>query len=328
LATVIDTHRKVFLMRWFYVSCFLVCSVSSAQTDFLDPQFGVSVTKDIVYATGAVRSPAPGSIDLLLDVYEPTGAGVPPTKPGFVTIHGGGFTSGDKSKMSGLCTEYAERGYVCVSINYRLMGDDPPTPGDSEYERAVNAAVEDAAKAVIWLKANAATYGIDPSRIAIGGNSAGAATSLFVGFRELGPALEVQAIVSFAGALFGYEFEIDPRDPPVILIHGESDTLVPYFLAEWVANAAAAAGVPNELHILTGVPHAGAYRERNRYILPTFETPNERIQAFLHTHLRLATIGKPPAEMPLGGYGSWGLLILVLGVCALRRIPSTGGGRQ
>lgn len=315
-------------MRWFYVSCFLACSVSSAQTDFLDPQFGVSVTSDIVYATGAVRSPAPGSIDLLLDVYEPTGAGVPPTKPGFVTIHGGGYENGDKSQMRHLCTEYAERGYVCVSINYRLMGDDPPTPGDTELERAVNAAVEDAANAVIWLKANAAAYGIDPSRIAIGGNSAGAGASLFLGFRELGPAAAVQAVVSFAGAMYGHEWEIGAGDPPVILIHGEEDTTVPYFLAVLVANAATAAGVPNELYILTGVRHAGAFRERNSHMLPDGDTPGEKLQAFLYTHLRLATIGKPPAEMPLGGYGSWGLLILVLGVCALRRIPSTGGGRQ
>ncbi len=325
-AKVNEAHERACIMKWLCVSFLLVSSVSFAQADFLDPQYGVRVTKDIVYATGAVRSPAPGSIDLLLDVYEPTGAGVPPTKPGFVTIHGGGFETGKKSAMSGLCTEYAKRGYVCISINYRLEGDDPPTPGGTELERAVNAAVEDAANAVAWLKTNAATYGIDPSRIAVGGNSAGAGTSLFLGFRELGPAAAVQAVVSFAGAMYGYEWEIDAGDPPVILIHGENDTIVPYPLAVLVANAAAAVGLPYELHILTGVRHAGAFRERNSYILPDGDTPGEKLQAFLYTHLRLAIIGKPPeppANVPLGGYGSWALLILALGACALGRIRRT-----
>jgi acetyl esterase/lipase len=295
-----------------------------AQTDFLDPQFGVSVTSDIVYATGAVQSPVPGDKDLLLDLYEPTGAGVPPTKPGFVIIHGRGSDKAD-GKFVSWATDYAKRGYVCVSINYRVQEDDPPTPGDDQQERNVNAAVEDAANAIAWLKANAATLGVDPTRIAVGGNSAGAVTSLFVGFRELGPTAEVQAVVSYAGAMSnstheGHESEIDASDPPVILINSDEDHLAPYSRAVDVANAAAAAGIPYELHMLVGVSHPGVYNQRKTYILPDGDTPFEKIEAFVYTHLQLATIGEPLGELPLGGYGFWGLLILALSACALRRI--------
>jgi acetyl esterase/lipase len=52
------------------------------------------VTRDIVYSTAAVQAPEPGSKDLLLDVYEPVGEGVPRKLPAVVFIHGGGFRKG------------------------------------------------------------------------------------------------------------------------------------------------------------------------------------------------------------------------------------------
>lgn len=312
------------MSKSFYLVPFLVCTVCFGQTDFLDPQFGVNVTSDIVYATGAVQSPSIGNKNLLLDLYEPTGAGVPALKPGFVIIHGGSFTFGDKAHMSGLANEYASRGYVCVSIMYRLVGDDPPTPGSTAVNRAINAAIEDAANAVIWIKANAAAYGIDPTRIAIGGYSAGAITALFEGYRELGANASVDAIVSFAGGLYGFESEIDPDDPPVIQLHGDDDTTVPYSLALDIVNAAASAGIGQELHTMMGVGH-GAYPQRNSYILPGGDTPNEKIQAFLYTHLQLATIGSvpwvpSPGAMPVENEISIFFLLIALLAVAGRRL--------
>jgi len=284
-------------MKCLCVSLLLACSVSFAQTLFLDEQFDFNRTNDIVYATGAVRFPTPGDKDLLLDLYEPTGAGVPPLKPGFVIIHGSGSDKAS-GKFVSWASDYAKRGYVCVSINYREQEDDPPTPGDDQQERNVNASVEDAANAIAWLKANAATLGVDPTRIAVGGNSAGAVASLFVGFRELGPTAEVQAVVSYAGAMSndtheGHESEIDASDPPVILINSDEDWRAPYSRAVDVANAAAAAGIPYELHLMEGVGHPGVYNQRKTYILPDGDTPFEKIEAFVYTHLQLATIGDP-----------------------------------
>ena len=106
------------------------------------------------------------NINLKLDLYEPKDIGedVPVLSPGIVLIHGGGFVSGDKSTMSMLATTYASHGYVVVSINYRLMGDNPPPePGPAanlvpppppypslpnpEGGYAINAAIQDSIKA-------------------------------------------------------------------------------------------------------------------------------------------------------------------------------------
>ena len=288
------------MSKWMCVCVVLACSLSYAQTDFLDEQFEVNRTNDILYGTGAVQAPAPGEIDLLLDLYEPTGAGVPPLKPGFVIIHGRGSDKGS-GKFVSWARDYAKRGYVCVSINYRIEEDDPPTPGDDQRERNVNAAVEDAVKAIAWLKANAAPLGIDPTRIAVGGNSFGGVTSLFTGFLELGPTAEVQVVVSYAAAMSdenneGRESEIDAGDPPLILIYGDRDNLVPFSRSEDVGTAAAAAGIPYELHLMEGVGHTGVYNERKSFILPDGDTPFEKIEAFLYTQLELATIGSPDAN--------------------------------
>jgi len=309
------------MLRYVFLVSIFVSTHSFAQTDFLDPQFGVNITSDIVYATGAVQSPSVGNKDLILDLYEPTGAGVPASKPGFVIIHGGSFTSGNKSAMAGLANEYASRGYVCVSINYRLVSDDPPTPGADPVSRAVAAAVEDAANAVQWMKANAGLYGIDPTRIAIGGYSAGAITALFTGYNELGAASSVDAIVSFAGGLYGFEGSIDSDDPPVIQLHGFDDPTVAFTLAQAIDNAAATAGIAHELHTMLGVGHA-AYPNRNSYVLPGGDTPNEKIQAFLYQQLQLASIGSGPyvpnpLAMPLSSIVLALMSLLIVALVAL-----------
>jgi hypothetical protein len=125
--------------------------------------------------------------------------------------------------------------------------------------------------------------------------------SLFTGFRELGPTAEVQAVVSYAGAMSndtyeGNESEIDASDPPVILINSDEDWLAPYSRAVDVATAAAAAGIPYELHLMEGVGHAAVYNQRKTFILPDGDTPFEKVEAFVYTHLDLATIGDPPAD--------------------------------
>ena len=249
-------------------------------------------------------------------MYEPTGAGVPASKPGFVIIHGGGFVGGDKAQGNfvAFANEYASRGYVCISINYRLMGDDPPTPGSTAIERAINAAIEDAAKAIAWMKTNAGTYGIDSSRIAMGGNSAGAITSLFTGYQELGPTAEVQAIVSFAGGMYGFESEINTGDPPVLLVHSDDDGTVAHSLSVDVHHAANLAGVLNEFYSLTGVGH-GAFGARNSYDVGDGETPNEKIQAFLFAHLKLWSIAAGPiGSTIMPGAEPIALFVLILGM--------------
>lgn len=82
--------------------------------------------------------------------------------PVLMYIHGGGFTMGSKDTHRGIGLIYADRGYVVFNINYRLA---------PKYRYPT--ALEDTAAAYCWIIDNAATYGGDPGRIIVAGESAG-----------------------------------------------------------------------------------------------------------------------------------------------------------
>jgi len=82
--------------------------------------------------------------------------------PAIVCIHGGGWFKGDRSSMTKLAQAIAARGFVTVTISYRLSG-----------EAKFPAAIQDCKAAVRWLRANAKTYGINPEAIGVTGLSAG-----------------------------------------------------------------------------------------------------------------------------------------------------------
>src|SRR5205814_9172435 len=73
--------------------------------------------------------------------------------PVVVCIHGGGFRAGHRDGYNDLCLKLAQRGYVAVTVSYRLA---------PKYQ--FPAAVHDTKAAVRWLRANAKKYGIDPNR--------------------------------------------------------------------------------------------------------------------------------------------------------------------
>jgi len=261
--------------------------------DFIDAQHDVVVEQDIVYATGDVRLPSPGQRDLLLDLYRPATPGTPSVRPGIVLAHGGGFTSGSKTSPSvtELGRRFAARGYVAVSINYRLTGDDPPTedlatnPSDPVSVAAAAARV-DAALAVEWLRDHAADYDVDPDRIAIAGYSAGAIAALGVAYWEPGVQhADVRAVFSLSGGLYGREGEIDAGEPPLLLVHGELDTArAPH---EAVAGRAAAVGLTYQMHVIPGVGHDTPQALDNAM---GSTTAWEVVVEFLYEHLDLVSL--------------------------------------
>jgi acetyl esterase/lipase len=95
-----------------------------------------------------------------LDVYAPTAAAAAPV---IVWLHGGALVEGDKKTEQAIAERFVEAGFVTVVPNYRL------SPAVSHPEHA-----RDAAAAVSWALANARSYGGDPSRVFVGGYSAGA----------------------------------------------------------------------------------------------------------------------------------------------------------
>jgi len=116
-----------------------------------------------------------------LDLYLPAAkAPEAPLSPAFVWIHGGGWTQGTKSeaRAAEICTTLAEAGYVAVSIDYRL--------GDEAWPQNLL----DCKNAVRFLRAKATALRIDPTRIAIGGGSAGGHLALMVAYTTGQPDLE------------------------------------------------------------------------------------------------------------------------------------------
>jgi dienelactone hydrolase len=112
---------------------------------------------------------------LLLDIFVPPGATTSP-RPTIVDIHAGAYVGGSRTDDDGDAQEWARLGFVGVTIDYRLTTADVVNTKGQVY--AAQQALPDAQNAVRWLKANAATYGVDTTRIAMIGHSAGGGLSL------------------------------------------------------------------------------------------------------------------------------------------------------
>jgi para-nitrobenzyl esterase len=109
----------------------------------------------------------PSDNELNLNVFSPSlgDAGLPV----LVWIHGGGFFGGGNASPWYRGGPFARDGIVLVSINYRLgFSGFPEAPG-----AAVNRGVRDWVRALEWVQENIAAFGGDPSKVTIGGQSAG-----------------------------------------------------------------------------------------------------------------------------------------------------------
>jgi hypothetical protein len=190
---------------------------------------------------------------LALDIYMPTGDTVS-QRPVIVLAHGGSFISGIKTSpdVVNLCVQFAKRGYVCVSIQYRLgIG----FPVDSiRATKAVVRAVQDMKAAIRFLRkdffTNGNQYKIHPNYIFAGGVSAGGFTALHLAYMDKisevptwvnisamggidgnsgNPSYTslVNGVVNLCGAL-GDSTWLEPGDKPFVSMHGDQDQTVPY----------------------------------------------------------------------------------------------------
>jgi acetyl esterase/lipase len=127
-----------------------------------------------------------------LDFYEPSSDSVRADRPAVLAIHGGAWRGGDKAWGEQLAEDLCARGYVVFSINYRRSG----RPG-GEWP----AQIEDVQKALRYVRANAARFRIDPTRIASLGVSAGGHLATMVALRAdpSGPDGRVSVAVNLDG---------------------------------------------------------------------------------------------------------------------------------
>jgi acetyl esterase/lipase len=247
----------------------------------------VTKTADITY--GSAVNLSGQSVTLKLDMYRPAGDTVT-SRPAVVWVHGGSFCCGSKTspEIVDEANTLARKGYVAVSIDYRV--EPGGCTGSAPVETcitAINEAREDAQTAVRFLRVQASTYGVDPTRIAIGGSSAGAITALNVGYTPEDPGTgdhqgvssAVRAVQSISGAQLA-SGPIDAGDAPALLFHGTEDTLVPYSWATATVDEAQAAGLLAILRTWEGEGHV-PYSEHRAQILD--ETRN-----FFYSQMDLA----------------------------------------
>ncbi|MDE0952728.1 MAG: prolyl oligopeptidase family serine peptidase [Halioglobus sp.] len=244
---------------------------------FSTPFYTYTVQSDIVYGQGEVDGGG-SFIDLELDLYipdVPTPVNANNTLPLMLMIHGGGFYNG--SKTNGIilnnASQYAERGWLVASMNYRLVGDNP-VPSSRlqtlytlagginapEQVRAAISAADDTLTALDFLQARS---DVDDAWTTLWGSSAGAFTSLITayclddfGIDRPPVALVVDLAGSLGGCYIGNPFD-DPTgsDPALMVIHGTNDGTVPYSDALTLQDFAIAAGLPLDFQSVVNGGH-------------------------------------------------------------------------
>ena len=179
----------------------------------------IQQTRDVVY--GEVE----GAL-LLLDVRQPPAR--EDARPAVVLFHGGGLVFGSRSDALEPALRLAQAGYVTFNVDYRLFDQ---YAGTNPWP----AQLDDAQRAVRWVRANATTYGIDPERVAAYGHSSGGTLAVALGVRET----RDDADPALAG--------ISSRVNCVVDLSGDTDLTIPYPDAQWTEiNAAMLGGTPEE----------------------------------------------------------------------------------
>jgi acetyl esterase len=179
----------------------------------------------------ALAAPGPHG-DIPLRLYRPLrsgarGAAATVPLPVLVFFHGGGWVIGDLDSHDTLCRELANgAGIVVVAVHYRLAP-----------EHRFPAAVDDCIAATRWVRAQAAELGLDPGRIAVGGDSAGGNLAAVVAI-----ALRDDAAPKLAYQLLIYPATDQRRGAPSHTRNGEGflltrDTMA-YFHDHYITSAA------------------------------------------------------------------------------------------
>ena len=191
---------KTHIQKILAVALIFIGINATAQTRYLDNMFdSVTVTSDVQYATNISVLPmlqglAPGPAPLLCDIYEPKNDTMT-DRPVIVLIHTGSFlpavlngqATGSKTDLSVVenCMRWAKKGYVAVAMDNRL-GWNPTSPDQntrtSTILQAAYRGIQDAKAMVRYMRKTVAEdgnlYGIDDSKIVLGGQGTGGYLSM------------------------------------------------------------------------------------------------------------------------------------------------------
>lgn len=185
-----------------------------------------------------------GDVTLKMDIFEPPNRDASKKYPAIVLFFGGGWVGGSTAQFHEQCEYLASRGVVAMSADYRVKSRHKTTPVEC---------VQDGKSALRWVRSNAERLGIDATRIAAGGGSAGghvaAAVATAPGFDEPGEDTTISsapdALVLFNPVFdnspggFGHAsirhvfpsisplHNLKPGTPSTIVFLGTNDKLVP-----------------------------------------------------------------------------------------------------
>lgn len=268
-----------------------------------DTPYTVRVDSGIVYGLGATKEH--GDKKLLMDAYFPEGPGLANSaKAAIIFMHPGSFKKGDRTKMDDHCQNLARQGVVAFTIDYRLEPDSPlveipawqlanpesmlpPQKNGSEtLLRAANAAFIDTKTALRYVHRFAVKLGVDTANIFLGGGSAGAVAALTAGVtpsdvyvsdsmgKPVRPenhpkaSMSVRGIVDWSGGLYGELPNLGPGDPPIMIYHGDEDTVVVVDEAIRIANRCDLVGLDCEFHRAPEGEHLPWYGAPTGRLLP------------------------------------------------------------
>ena len=208
--------------------------------------------------------------------FAPATARVPGNNVAHLYIHGGGFRGGSPKGFYRWSRYLAEHGVSAFALKYRLL--------DREKRGKPTICVEDAKSAMRWLRANAEKLGIDPERIAVGGNSAGghlaAALATIEGYSHPSDDLSVKTTPNLlllgspaldTGEFFGTDISpmhnLNENLPNTLAIMGDSDPVIPMTSMEVFGQGVIDAGSEFEWWIFPGLGH-GLNAQNESYLTP------------------------------------------------------------
>jgi len=269
-------RRSVFLLLASSVVAAASCRARTPSPSGFSPSKLGTVERNVTYGRAS-------GVDLKMDIYYPRTASGP--MPVLVYCHGGAWTTGDRTWITGSLDGKVllDRGYMLCSIDYRLAP-----------KYMFPAQIEDAKCAVRFLRANASWYGIDPRRIGVWGDSAGGHLAALLGVTDSSAGFEgtggyedqssrVEAVVDMFGPsdltalpelpqvlqdVFGASDPgsdvlkkaspvtyVSADDPPFLILHGDSDDIVPLSQSQLLRDRLVSAGVPATLVVVKNAGH-------------------------------------------------------------------------
>lgn len=247
---------------------------------------------------------------LVMDIYRPPSTVTVSPRPLIAVMHGGAFISGTKdAPFPPLALELARRGYVVINIEYRLGFDCVDCTNGNPLNLCFNAntdskspasiqaaqfrAMQDYHAALRYMAHHATQYNVNPLMFFVGGDSAGALTSLHLTYLEpsedpyklegiLGrvdtsgndysESFKIQGVLSWYGAIIDTAVMDEPI--PLLMFHGTGDVVVPFLYdhlipfcnlasnpfpfaygSKWMNKRMKNAGVCAELNFKTGGAH-------------------------------------------------------------------------